>query len=320
MDKDSLFDRQLLDFISGKAMGNCIFNLGKPGEILQRCGFPKDSRIELSSSRLVMKASQGNHLFSLYDILGLDKALQTPVAVFEYGDGKKSQNVIVDIERDGKNFLVGVFFNQKQRGYEVSDIRGLFNRKNMDWIRWIEQGKMIYGDKRKIQVLIAQQRTNLAEVSSKETGTSSDSYYLDSVTSILQEFKNGNDIFTSDYADVYSENRERYKIFRMFRNAYQEFESVEMEDVPLMAAEFCSALKNKKLNMLLKFTDGECYPEISEISKNYIHDSYPSVEADLKELFFDKALDVAFKEAGCKGVTKEEKPSKTRKKDYGMDM
>ena len=46
----------------------------------------------------------------------------------------------------------------------------------------------IYGNKEKIQVLAEQQRTNLADVHSKEARTSSDSYYLDSVDNILQSF------------------------------------------------------------------------------------------------------------------------------------
>lgn len=44
----------------------------------------------------------------------------------------------------------------------------------------------------KIQAPAVQQRTNPAEVGSRKIGTSSGSYCLDSVTSILQKFQNGN--------------------------------------------------------------------------------------------------------------------------------
>lgn len=108
--KDS-FDLELEEFNSGKLPDSHVFNLGKPGEILQNCGFPVEHRIELAAARLRMKATQGNHPFEILDIQGLAVALQKPVAVFEYGDKNKSQNVIVNLERDGKNFLVGVFFN-----------------------------------------------------------------------------------------------------------------------------------------------------------------------------------------------------------------
>ena len=195
----SNFDKELIDYKNGIIGGSHIFNLGKPSEILQKCGFPPHNRIELASARLKLKSQQTNHPFDIEDIIGLDKALKSPIAVFEYGDKNKSQNVIVNLEKDGKNFLVGVFFNQKRDGFEVSSIRGLFNRDNIDWIRWIEQGKMIYGNKKKIQVSIAQQRTNLADVNNQDVRTSSDTYYLDSTTSILLKFGDVNDIFTEDF-------------------------------------------------------------------------------------------------------------------------
>lgn len=42
-------------------------------------------------------------------------------------------------------------------------------------------------NKERIQVLATQQRTNLAEVNSREARTSSDSYYLDSLNITLHE-------------------------------------------------------------------------------------------------------------------------------------
>lgn len=259
----SQFDKELSDFASGNLSDSHVFNLGKPGEILKNCGFPPHDRIELSAARLRMKAEQGNHPFDFMDITGLDKALQNPIAVFEYGDKTKSQNVIVNLEKDGKNFLVGVFFNQQQRGYEVSDIRGLFNRDNMDWIRWIQQGKMIYGDKDKIQVLVAQQRTNPAEVNSKEARTSSDSYYLDSVDTILQKFGDVKDVYTKDFPE-YAEQKERFEIFKQFRNAYQENESINVYDAVREADEFYNALKNNDKTVIEKYINGIEKPELAE--------------------------------------------------------
>lgn len=268
--KDS-FDLELEKFNSGNLPDSHIFNLGKPGEILQNCGFPAEHRIELAASRLRMKANQGNHPFDVLDIQGLAGALQKPVAVFEYGDKNKSQNVIVNIEKDGKNFLVGVFFNQKQRGYEVSDIRGLFNRDNMDWMHWIQQGKMIYGNKEKIQVLAEQQRTNLAEVHSKEARTSSDSYYLDSVDNILQSFGDVKDIYTKDFPK-YAEQKERFEIFKKFRNAYQEVNAINVLNAVQEADEFYDALKSNNKEVIARYTDAFKYPALADTAKSIIEE------------------------------------------------
>ncbi len=268
----STFDNEIDDLIAGRLKSGHVFNLGKPGEILQKCGFPKDQRIELAEARLKMKATQGNHPFNLEDIKGLDKALQEPVGVFEYGNREKSQNVIVDLQKDGKNFLVGVFFNQKQRGYEVSDIRGLFNRDNIDWVRWIQQGKMIYGNKEKIQVLITQQRTNLAEVNNKEVRTSSDSYYLDSTENIMQNFGDVNDVFTSEFPE-YAEQKERHMIYRAFNQIYQDLDSVEREDAVMQADEFYDALVNNDTKTIELYESGLLYNDIADKAKE-IHQNF----------------------------------------------
>ena len=271
MKNDDSFDLELEKFNSGNLPDSHIFNLGKPGEILQNCGFPAVHRIELAAARLRMKANQGNHPFEILDIQGLAGALQKPVAVFEYGDKNKSQNVIVNIEKDGKNFLVGVFFNQKQRGYEVSDIRGLFNRDNMDWMHWIQQGKMIYGSKEKIQVLAEQQRTNLAEVHSKEARTSSDSYYLDSVDNILQSFGDVKDIYTKDFPK-YAEQKERFEIFKKFRSAYQEVNAINVLNAVQEADEFYDALKSNNKEVIARYTDAFKYPALADTAKSIIEE------------------------------------------------
>lgn len=267
----STFDKELIDYKNGILGDSHIFNLGKPSEILQKCGFPPHNRIELSSSRLKLKSEQSNHPFDIEDIIGLDKALETPIAVFEYGDKNKSQNVIVNLEKNGKNFLVGVFFNQKQRGYEVSDIRGLFNRDNIDWIRWIEQGKLIYGNKEKIQVSIAQQRTNLAEVNNQDARTSSDTYYLDSTTSILLKFGDVNDIFTEDF-EFYKEQKERNEVFKKFRNYYAQNDSVEFDDAKFQSDEFYDALENKNITILKRYTSFDDNYEISNLAREILSD------------------------------------------------
>ncbi len=292
--KDS-FDLELEKFGNGNLPDSHIFNLGKPGEILQNCGFPAEHRIELAASRLRMKSNQGNHPFEILDIQGLAGALQKPVAVFEYGDKNKSQNVIVNIEKDGKNFLVGVFFNQKQRGYEVSDIRVLFNRDNMDWMHWIQQGKMIYGNKEKIQVLAEQQRTNLAEVHSKEVRTSSDSYYLDSVNNILQSFGDVKDIYTKDFPK-YAEQKERFEIFKKFRNAYQEVNAINVLNAVQEADEFYDALKSNNKEVIARYTDAFKYPALADTAKSIIEErsfsqKEKSQENQYAELLMAQGLD-----------------------------
>jgi hypothetical protein len=41
------------------------------------------------------------------DIRNLPDLLREAVAVFKYGDSGKAQNLIIDVQKDKKNFLVG---------------------------------------------------------------------------------------------------------------------------------------------------------------------------------------------------------------------
>ena len=72
--------------------------------------------------------------------------------------------MIVELKKDDKNFVVGIFFNHLNQNIKVLSIRGLFNKNNSEWLNWISQDKALYLNKQKIQELIDQQRTNLAEV------------------------------------------------------------------------------------------------------------------------------------------------------------
>ena len=63
----------------------------------------------------------------------------------------------------------------------MPSIRGIFPKDNAEWLNWINQGKLLYVDKAKIQALIDKQRKNLAEVEYLD---------LDSFAKVVQNFEN----------------------------------------------------------------------------------------------------------------------------------
>ena len=174
------FNEELELQVKGELEEGHVYKLGMPSEILLSTGVP-NLPIELSAKQLSKKAANRGHRFDVKDIANLPQAIQAPIAVFEYGNKDKSQNLIVEIERDGKKFVVGIHFNQNRRGIVVNDIRGLFNKDSHEWLNWISQGKLLYADKEKIQALIDKQRTNLAEVNYLN---------LDDVAKKVKDFEN----------------------------------------------------------------------------------------------------------------------------------
>ena len=174
------FNEELEKQVKGELEEGHVYKLGMPSEILLSTGVP-NLPIELSAKQLSKKAADRGHRFDVKDIANLPQAIQAPIAVFEYGNKDKSQNLIVEIERDGKKFVVGIHFNQNRRGIVVNDIRGLFNKDSHEWLNWISQGKLLYADKEKIQALMDKQRTNLAEVNYLN---------LDDVAKKVKDFEN----------------------------------------------------------------------------------------------------------------------------------
>ena len=181
-DVNETFNEELQQQIEGNLPSNHIYRMGEPGQILLSTGVP-DLPIQMNASRLKAKATSYGHDFELSEIKDLVKALQTPLAVFAYGDKTKAQNIIVPLQKDGKNFIVGLSLNPTvgERSLEINSIRNVFPKNNSEWLNWISQGKALYLDKEKVQTLIDQQRTILADVE-----------YLDlnSVAKIVESFEN----------------------------------------------------------------------------------------------------------------------------------
>ena len=149
---------------------------------MRSTGIP-DLPIEMSSKMLKEHSEAAKHPFYISDLRNLIYTIQKPIAIFKYGNPQKSQNLILEIEQNGKNYLVGVHFNQKRKELIVSDIRGIFPKNNAEWLNWINQDKLSYADKEKIQELINKQRKTLAEVEYLD---------LDSIANKIKTFENPN--------------------------------------------------------------------------------------------------------------------------------
>ena len=270
LQEESRFDREIEAFVRGELPDNHVFFLGLPGEILKKCGFPEKNVITLTSSRLKQKSTQENHPFSPLNIKGLDKALQTPIAVFEYARSGNNdmQNVIIDIAQGEKHFLAGISFNKKMSGYEVSNIRGLFPKDDYQWLHWVEQGKMIYGNKEKIQALSTQRRIDLAEVSSQDARISSDIHCLDSIDTILGKFGSVNDIFTQEFS-FYAQQKEFYSIYRKIHASFA-WDAVYEDDARFYAEKIFKAIHEQDTDTLKQYASFEDVYEISDVVREIL--------------------------------------------------
>ena len=205
------FNEELKEQLEGTLPQDHIYTLGLPGKILRSTGIP-NLPIEMSASRANLKSNQENHPFSLEVLEDLPKMLQHPIAVFSYGDKRKAQNVIVEVEHQGQNLLVGLSLNQEKDGIEVNSIRGLFPKYTHGWLLWIQQGKALYLNKESIQDKIEQWRTNLANVPYLN---------LDSITKVVETFDNPPlasedlEISNDNQSSEYNDEEVRYRSSRL---------------------------------------------------------------------------------------------------------
>ena len=110
--------------------------------------------------------------------------MQKPIAIFEYTK-PNMRNLIVDVTRGDKHFLVGVTLNYRAGDIEINSVSGLFPKDSIEWLKWIQNGKAVRIDqKEKVQEIIDSQRTTNT-VESERIGLN-----LDDVTKIVKEFEN----------------------------------------------------------------------------------------------------------------------------------
>ena len=174
------FNAELQQQIDGTLPKGHIYKLGMPSEVLLATGIAK-APIQLNSQRLMEKSSNFGHDYELSELKDLVKAINNPIAIFAYGDKNKAQNIVVEIQHEGKNFIIGLSIRPTVGGQvlDINSIRNVFPKDNAEWLNWIAQGKALYIDKERVQDLINQQRTNLADVE-----------YLDlnSIANIIEKF------------------------------------------------------------------------------------------------------------------------------------
>lgn len=177
------FDNSLQRQIDGTLPEGYVHKLGLPGEILRSVGVP-NLPIELAASRLAQKAE--NHGYDLSELKGLVEAINDPVAVFQRGKQDNiGRDIIVEIEHNGKNLVVGMYLNPVVDGQhlEINSIRTVYPKDTDEWVRWIKYGRAWYLDKERIKAIIAEQRMTFADVSSDD---------LNDIANIIDSFENPN--------------------------------------------------------------------------------------------------------------------------------
>ncbi|MDE5810712.1 MAG: hypothetical protein K2H61_00210, partial [Muribaculaceae bacterium] len=158
------FDEELKQQEAGTLPQGHIYQLGRPGGILQAAGIA-DLPMELSAERLAKKASEtyrSKHPFELTAVKGLVGALNEPIAVFDSATRPGVKVILTALKSKGMNFVVAMearrMDGNRKVVLDVNDIGSIYPKDSVFAIpRWITDGKLRYCEHKKMRDFFADQ-------------------------------------------------------------------------------------------------------------------------------------------------------------------
>ena len=127
-------------------------------DVLQKLGAP-DLPMTMSADNLAKVLSdKQDHQLPKALVKQLPAALAEPVMVFESATAAESFVVLTELKHEGRSVMVAVHLDTERQRVRVNDIASAYRRGNEAWyIRQMEEGRLLYQDKKKS---LAWARTN----------------------------------------------------------------------------------------------------------------------------------------------------------------
>jgi len=161
------FNYELNQHIEGTLPKGHIYQLGKPGQILQNAGIP-NLPIELKAGRLEHKASENyknKHQFDIAYIKDLPKAINEPIAVFNSTKSDGAKIILTDLkDKKGNNFVAVIKMYKdalgKKNSMDINSIVSVYPKDNIAELKnWFKSGNKLiaWQDKEKASNFISSQ-------------------------------------------------------------------------------------------------------------------------------------------------------------------
>lgn len=257
----SASDREIMEVIDGKLPKDHAVSLGKPGLVLQKCGLQTD--IELTMGEIETRANlfRDPLRLDLKKIVGLEKALQEPVAVFNNsghaGYSHAPFFVITKGER-GKYLKSAIDFDYQKKAFVVKNVGEMNPDNTVGWLDWIRQGKMVYGNKEKISEAISDR--NIKSFSEDRT--------LTAVKDIMLYLEND---FTND-SKSYKVVQEKAEIEMAFALELARQGHLDAKEIAQTEAEeFYKALSENDTEKIAEYTETDIH-EVSLPAKSILEE------------------------------------------------
>ena len=142
-DINEQFNEQL-EQLTPENADNMILDLGMPSPEMLAAGIA-DKPLRLYGNKLLKKAEK--HGYTSSDIRNLPDALEHPIAIFK-GRYDGAFAILTELNIGGNNVLASIDVN-KGAELNVNIITSVYGKEHSRIIRWIEQGRLLYADKKK---------------------------------------------------------------------------------------------------------------------------------------------------------------------------
>lgn len=139
--------------------------VGKTPDVLQKLGAP-DLPMTMALRNLAkILSSKEDHNLPKDTVKQLPKALAEPVMVFESATSPDSFVVLTELKHEGRSVMVAVHLDTERQRVRVNDIASAYRRGNEAWyVRQIEEGRLLYQDKKKSLAWARTHRLQLPKV------------------------------------------------------------------------------------------------------------------------------------------------------------
>ncbi len=173
---NKLFNEQLGNLTEENARER-ILNVGMPSSILLSAGIA-NKPMRLYGAKLLAKAKK--HGYDIADLKNLPLALSEPIAVFS-GSHDDSYAVLTELHIGENNVLATMSIGKGGHDIDFNIISSVYDKREDSVVRWINEGKMLWLDKKKALDYFSVSAP-LAEAQNNQE--------LISATNIVQNFEN----------------------------------------------------------------------------------------------------------------------------------
>ena len=163
--KDTEAWERLVDAFVDATQTRKLLTVCRTPDVLRKLGAP-DLPMSMTARNLEkILSDKPDHQLPRELVKQLPAALAEPVMVFESATAAESFVVLTELKHEGCSVMVAVHLDTERQRVRVNDIASAYRRGNEAWyIRQIEEGRLLYQDKKKSLVWARTNRLQLPQV------------------------------------------------------------------------------------------------------------------------------------------------------------